>query len=94
MRISSPPVIAPCFYGIDTPTQKELIGSKLNVEAIRKYITADSLGYLSLDGMLATAPGFSHHYCNACFTDQYPITMTKAEQLQLGLFESDQVTRK
>ncbi|MCA9482039.1 MAG: amidophosphoribosyltransferase, partial [Nitrospira sp.] len=71
-----------------------LIGSKLNVEAIRKYITADSLGYLSLDGMLATAPGFSHHYCNACFTDQYPITMTKAEQLQLGLFESDQVTRK
>jgi len=94
MRISSPPVIAPCFYGIDTPTQKELIGSKLNIEEIRKYITADSLGYLSLEGMLATAPGFSYHYCNACFTDQYPITMTKAEQLQLGLFEADQVTRK
>ena len=94
MRISSPPVIAPCFYGIDTPTQKELIGSKLKVEEIRKYITADSLGYLSLEGMLATAPGFSHHYCNACFTNDYPISMTKAEQLQLGLFENDQVTRK
>lgn len=94
MRISSPPVIAPCFYGIDTPTQKELIGSKLKIEEIRKYITADSLGYLSLEGMLATAPGFSHHYCNACFTNDYPISMTKAEQLQLGLFENDQVTRK
>lgn len=93
MRISSPPVIAPCFYGIDTPTQKELIGSKLKVEEVRKYITADSLGYLSLEGMLATAPGFSHHYCNACFTNDYPISMTKAEQLQLGLFENDQVTR-
>jgi amidophosphoribosyltransferase len=93
MRISSPPVVAPCFYGIDTPTQKELIGSKLTVEDIRKYITADSLGYLSLEGMLHTAPGVGHHYCHACFTDRYPITMTKAEQLQLGLFEPDKISR-
>ena len=50
MRISSPPVIAPCFYGIDTPTQKELIGFKQSIEEIRKYITADSLAYLSLKG--------------------------------------------
>jgi len=93
MRISSPPVIAPCFYGIDTPTQKELIGSKFNIEEVRRYVTADSLGYLSLEGMLAMAPGFSHHYCNACFTDNYPITLTKAEQLQLGLFEPDHLSR-
>ncbi|MGB0911068.1 MAG: amidophosphoribosyltransferase, partial [Nitrospirales bacterium] len=57
MRISSPPVIAPCFYGIDTPTQKELIGARQSLESIRKYITADSLGYLSLEGMLNVAPG-------------------------------------
>ncbi len=87
MRISSPPVIAPCFYGIDTPTQKELIGARQSLENIRKYITADSLGYLSLEGMLKVAPGQANHYCDACFTDKYPISFTRAEQLQLGLFE-------
>ena len=94
MRISSPPVIAPCFYGIDTPTQKELIGSRQTIEEIRKYITADSLGYLSLSGMLAVAPGRSDHYCSACFTENYPISLTRAEQLQLGLFESAQPFHK
>ncbi|UCE64102.1 MAG: amidophosphoribosyltransferase [Nitrospirota bacterium] len=94
MRISSPPVIAPCFYGIDTPTQKELIGFKQSIEEIRKYVTADSLAYLSLKGMLEMAPGQADHYCNACFTEQYPISFTKAEQLQLGLFEPLQLPRK
>ena len=92
MRISSPPVISPCFYGIDTPNKKELIGSKFSIEQIRRYVTADSLGYLSLEGMLATAPDASQHYCNACFTDNYPISLTKAEQMQLGLFEPDRVS--
>jgi amidophosphoribosyltransferase len=92
MRISSPPVVAPCYYGIDTPNKKELIGSKFSIEQIRRYITADSLGYLSLEGMLATAPDASQHYCNACFTDKYPITLTKAEHMQLGLFEPDQAS--
>ncbi len=91
MRVSSPPVMAPCFYGIDTPTQKELIGAKCSIDETRRYVTADSLGYLSLEGMLATAPDASHHYCDACFTEQYPISLTKAEQLQLGLFEPDQI---
>jgi amidophosphoribosyltransferase len=87
MRISSPPIISPCFYGIDTPTKKELIASSHSAEEIRKYITADSLAYLSLDGMLKSAPGAPHHYCNACFTEQYPISFTRAEEFQLGLFE-------
>ena len=91
MRISSPPVVAPCFYGIDTPTKKELIGSKFSLEQIRRYVTADSLGYLSLEGMLATAPDASHNYCDACFTDNYPINLTKAEEMQLGLFEPHQL---
>jgi amidophosphoribosyltransferase len=87
MRISSPPIVSPCFYGIDTPTKKELIGSSHTTEEIRKYITADSLAYLSLEGMLKAAPGTPDQYCNACFTENYPIPFTKAEELQLGLFE-------
>jgi amidophosphoribosyltransferase len=86
MRISSPPIISPCFYGIDTPTKKELIGSSHTVQEIRRYITADSLAYLSLEGMLKAAPGSPDRYCNACFTERYPIPFTKAEELQLGLF--------
>ena len=87
MRISSPPTVAPCFYGIDTPTRKELIGSSHTIEEMRKYITADSLAFLSLEGMLNAAPGRNDHYCHACFTDKYPIPFTKAEELQLGLFD-------
>lgn len=87
MRISSPPIISPCFYGIDTPTKKELIASDHSGEEIRKYITADSLAYLSLDGMLKAAPGTPTQYCSACFTERYPIPFTRAEELQLGLFE-------
>ncbi len=94
MRISSPPTIAPCFYGIDTPTQKELIGSRHSIEEIRKYITADSLRYLSLEGMLTAAPGRNDHYCHACFTEQYPIPFTKAEELQLGLFDGNSTHRQ
>ncbi len=88
MRISSPPIVSPCFYGVDTPTKSELIGSSHSVPEIKKYITADSLAYLSLEGMLNAAPGQAGQYCNACFTEQYPISFTKAEELQLGLFES------
>ncbi|MFO0774055.1 MAG: amidophosphoribosyltransferase [Nitrospiraceae bacterium] len=88
LRLSSPPILAPCFYGIDTPTKKELIGASHTVEEIRKYITADTLAYLSIEGMLNAAPGEPRSYCNACFTERYPIPFTKAEELQLGLFEA------
>ena len=88
MRISSPPIVSPCFYGIDTPTKRELIGSSHTIQEIRKYITADSLAYLSLEGMLKASPGSPDQYCNACFTERYPIPFTKAEELQLGLFEA------
>ena len=88
MRISSPPIVSPCFYGIDTPTKRELIGSSHTIQEIKKYITADSLAYLSLEGMLKVSPGSPDQYCNACFTERYPIPFTKAEEMQLGLFES------
>ncbi len=88
MRISSPPIVSPCFYGIDTPTKRELIGSSHTIQETKKYITADSLAYLSLEGMLKAAPGHPQQYCTACFTENYPIPFTRAEEMQLGLFES------
>src|SRR5688500_5507566 len=86
MQISSPPIVSACCDGIDTPTKRELIASRHNVQEIKKYITADSLAYLSLEGMLNASPGKGEDYCNACFTERYPIPFTKAEELQLGLF--------
>lgn len=74
MRISSPPSAYPCFYGIDTPTRKELIASTHSIEETRKYITADSLHYLSLDGLMECVN--SRDYCHACFSGEYP-TMYK-----------------
>ena len=88
LRISSPPIISPCFYGIDTPTREELIGSSHSIEEIRRYITANSLDYLSMEGMLKAAPHKDDQYCTACFSEKYPIPFTKHELIQLRLFES------
>jgi len=71
-RISSPPIKFPCFFGIDTPVQRELIASTYSVEEIRKRIGADSLGYLSLKGMLSCVKN-PKNYCTACFTGKYPL---------------------
>ncbi|TAN37887.1 MAG: amidophosphoribosyltransferase [Nitrospirae bacterium] len=73
LRISSPPTIMPCFYGIDTPTRQELIASTHDVEETRKYVTADSLSYMNIDGLLKVVPG-SSDYCTACFSNIYPIS--------------------
>lgn len=74
MRISSPPTMFPCYYGIDTPTRRELISNTHTEEEVRKYTGADSLGYISLDGMLSALN--SKHFCHACFTGEYPIDPT------------------
>ena len=71
MRISSPPTMFPCYYGVDTPTKKELISSTHSDEEVCRYIGADSLGYISMEGMLSVLN--SHHFCHACFTGKYPI---------------------
>jgi amidophosphoribosyltransferase len=84
MRISSPPTQWPCYYGIDTPTRRELIASSHSVDEIARYITADSLGYLSLEGMLA-AMGGDAALCHACFSGQYAIPFTPAHKRQLRL---------
>ncbi|MCH7646905.1 MAG: amidophosphoribosyltransferase, partial [Nitrospinae bacterium] len=87
MRVSSPPITHPCFYGIDTPTREELIGSSHSVEETRKYITADSLEYLSLDGLLSTVHPNQNSYCRACFTGDYPVEIPLKGRPQVELFE-------
>ena len=72
MRVASPPVTGPCFYGIDTPSKKELIAANHNVDEIAKHIGVDSLGYLSLDGMLNAVPDGPKGFCHACFSGDYP----------------------
>jgi len=88
VRISSPPIQWPCYYGIDTPTRRELIGSSHKVEEIQRYLGADSLGYLSLEGMLKATGSDPDHFCHACFTGQYQVGFESEELAQLKLFDS------
>jgi amidophosphoribosyltransferase len=92
MRISCPPTLSPCFYGIDTPTKKELIASSHTVEETGKYIEADSLAYISLQGLLRAVGGKGSEFCTACYTGQYPIDFVEMsdakEDRQLDLWEA------
>jgi amidophosphoribosyltransferase len=82
MRISCPPTVSPCFYGVDTPSKKELIGANKTVEEIREFIVADSLAYLSLEGLKkACADGEKTTYCSACYTGNYPTKIDVEEIL-------------
>jgi amidophosphoribosyltransferase len=90
VRISCPPIRFPCYYGIDTPTRKELIASSHTIEEINRYITSDTLGYLSPEGM-HTAAGAAEeegvHFCDACFSGHYPVKFPRLKSdSQLGLF--------
>lgn len=75
LRVSSPPITCPCFYGIDMPTKEELVASSQDVEAIREYLDVDSLGYLSTEGMLSVVPSPKEHFCCACFDGAYPVAV-------------------
>jgi len=92
MRISSPPTTGPCFYGVDTPTHKELIASSHSIEEIREYIGADSLGYLTESGLYSFVKNGepAKGYCDACFTGRYPVPVSPEEEqpIQLHLFEA------
>jgi amidophosphoribosyltransferase len=82
LRISCPPTISPCFYGVDTPTRAELIGSNHNVEEIRRFVEADSVGYLSIGSLRkAVADDQKHEYCYACYTGDYPTELVNIEEL-------------
>lgn len=93
MLIASPPTISPCFYGVDTPDKKDLIASHLSTEEIRKMIGADKLGYISIDGLYSAITkgkrdNENPQYCDACFSDQYPIRLTDKIGGEVPLFDS------
>src|SRR6201987_4631897 len=83
MRISCPPTISPCFYGVDTPSKSQLIAANKSIEEIREYIGADSLAYLSLEGLKkACGEGEKTDYCTACYTGKYPTSWVDVEEIQ------------
>jgi amidophosphoribosyltransferase len=88
VRISSPPTISPCYYGIDTPLKSELIAASHSVEEIGRYIEADSLAYLTHEGLLKAVgdPGQQRH-CTACFSRRYPVAVSVPSESQMRLFE-------
>jgi amidophosphoribosyltransferase len=87
VRISSPPTTGPCYYGIDTPHRRDLIAANHSVDEICRFIGADSLAYLSVEGLLkAVADDLSERHCTACFSGRYPVAVPQPDSWQLGLF--------
>jgi len=83
MRIPGPPTISPCFYGVDTPSKKELIAANKTVEEIREFTGADTLAYLSIEGLKkACGDGEKTTYCTACYTGRYPTNWVDVEEIQ------------
>jgi amidophosphoribosyltransferase len=87
VRIASPPVRWPCFYGIDFATRAELVASGLDTEGVRRSIGADTLGYVSVEGMIAASEQPRTRLCTACFTGEYPIPLPEEERLGKHLLE-------
>jgi amidophosphoribosyltransferase len=85
VRISCPPTISPCFYGVDTPSKSELIAATHTVEEITKFLDADSVGYLSLEGLLSTVGNIRGSYCSSCYTGVYPVEFPRDEATYLQL---------
>jgi len=75
IRVSSPPIISPCYYGMDFPTKEELIANNKSVEEIRQFLNVDSLEYFSLEGLLDSVENGKTHFCTACFSGEYPIPL-------------------
>ena len=93
VRISSPPVKWPCFYGIDFASRAELIANGMTVEEIGASMGADSLGYISEDGMIAATQQPREKLCTACFTGNYPIELPDADRLGKNLFDAHRSSR-
>ncbi|MEA1996186.1 MAG: amidophosphoribosyltransferase [Gemmatimonadota bacterium] len=99
MRISSPPIRFPCYYGIDMPTHGELIASKKSIEGVKDFLGVDSLGYLSEEGLFLLTPMESKDYCLACFNGNYAVSFEKGfdkrmhEYIQTSLLEQDDVDK-
>ena len=85
VRISCPPTMSPCFYGVDTPDRKDLIGATHTIDQIRDFVEADSLAYLSLAGMREAVGDRQNSYCTSCYTGKYPVSFPQDEKAYLQL---------
>jgi amidophosphoribosyltransferase len=85
VRISCPPTISPCFYGVDTPRKSELIAATHTLEEIREFLEADSVAYMSLEGLLSTVGSERKSYCSSCYTGHYPVEFPRDEATYLQL---------
>jgi amidophosphoribosyltransferase len=94
LRISCPPTVSPCFYGVDTPRRSELIAATHSLEEIRKYVGADSVAYLSLEGLLNAVGAKRPDYCTSCYTGQYPVAFPRDENPYLQLTLKLDATKK
>jgi amidophosphoribosyltransferase len=84
LRISCPPTVSPCFYGVDTPCESELIAANNTVEEIRRFVEADSLGYLSLGALRVAVADNDAQYCYACYTGNYPTELINIDELRMA----------
>jgi amidophosphoribosyltransferase len=97
MRVSCPPVLYPCFYGVDFPTKEELVANNKTLDQIRDYLEVDTLGYISLEGMLGCTSLPKEHFCSACWSGKYPVPVTTVvgkfinERYQMQLFDDEPV---
>jgi len=98
MRVSCPPIRYPCFYGVDFPTKEELLANNRNLEQIKDFLEVDSIGYMSLEGLLSCASLPADHYCTACWNDRYKIPVDIAvskfamERYQMHMFDDLSLT--
>ena len=83
LRISCPPTVSPCYYGVDTPSRRELIAANHSIKDIEEFVEADSLAYLSLDSLRESVKDSDHHFCYACYTGKYP-TLVQIEEIVLA----------
>jgi amidophosphoribosyltransferase len=96
MRVSCPPIRYPCFYGVDFPTKEELVANNKTLDEIQDFLGVESLGYMSLEGMLSCASKPADNYCTACWNGEYripvnvPVNKFSMEKYQMGLFEEEE----
>jgi amidophosphoribosyltransferase len=91
MRVSSPQIVCPCFYGIDTAVKSELIGSRLSVPEVRDYLGADSLHHLSMENLVKSCGSKKDKFCTACFNGRYPIEVP--DSMKMSKFRLEEKTR-
>ncbi len=96
MRVACPPLVSPCFYGVDFPTKEELLANNRNMDEIRDYLEVDSIGYLSLEGLVSCVSLPADHYCTACWSGKYKIPVSTVvnkfsmERHQTQLFDDEE----